>query len=313
MREGSRPEFPRTHLRESSFLSLLSGWAQQGVESYFATQRIFFDLAVRQKSSVMHVLRDRLADPRHSPAVILAELAGDGMSHLIEAQQILLDLGQRQNEIVMAGVKERMGGYSAAVALSSLLRRSVDTVVEMQKEFLKIADKQTHTWIEVAKTGKTFKADTLVDLAREAMENFVTAEKRFLDVVAEETNKAMRSRHANGAGKKIKKTELAEFARQATESFIDAQKKLVDVAGRQVNANLKTVSRTMEVIRPLPVVPISDWTREGVKSFVDAQKALMDVMTKPHPGSKPAAKARRTAKPSRSARPKAARAAGAVA
>jgi hypothetical protein len=291
---------------------LLSGWAQQGVESYLATQRVFFDLAMRQGSSVMHGLQDRLSSARHSSITILAELAGDGMSHLVEAQRVLLDLGQRQNEIAMAGVKERMGGYSTVVALSSLLRRSVDTVVEMQKEFLKIADKQTHTWMETAKTGKTPKADILVDLARAAMENFVSAEKRFLDVVAEETDKATRSRHANGGGKKIKKTELAEFARQATESFIEAQKKLLDVAGRQVKANLKTASQTMAIMEPPPLESISDWTREGVKSFVDAQKVLLDVVTKPRNGSKPAPKARRTAKPFRSAKAKTARAAGAA-
>ncbi len=36
---------PITHpARESSFVSLLSGWVQQGVENLFATQRIMVDL-----------------------------------------------------------------------------------------------------------------------------------------------------------------------------------------------------------------------------------------------------------------------------
>ena len=295
MREDARPETSRTHPRESSFVSLLSGWAQQGVQSYFATQRILLDLAMRQNASVMHVLRDRLTDPRHSPATVLTELAGEGITNLMEAQRVLLGLAQRQNEIVMNGVKERVGGYAAAEAMAELLRRNVETVIEMQQEFLKIADKQTHTWIEGGKTGKVFKGEALVDLARQAMENFARAEKKFLDVIAEETAKAT-GKPGTAAGRKLKKTELTELARHATESFIDAQKKLFDVVGRQMNANLKTASKTMDVMGPLPMVPFTDLTREGVKSFVDAQKALMDAMTKPRNGVKTSAKAHRVKK-----------------
>ena len=44
----------RTHSREPSFVSILSGWAQQGAQSLFATQRILLDLAMRQNANVMH-------------------------------------------------------------------------------------------------------------------------------------------------------------------------------------------------------------------------------------------------------------------
>jgi hypothetical protein len=313
MREDARPESSRIHPRESSFVSLLSGWAQQGVQSYFATQRVLLDLAMRQNASVMHVLRERLSDPQHSPATLVTELASEGITNLMEAQQVLLNLTQQQNDIVMGGVKERVEGSSAAVALTDLLRRSVDTAIEMQHKFLNIADKQTRTWIEAANTGKVLKSDALVELAREAMDNFVHAEKKFLDVVADETAKATTRRRVNGGAKKANKTELMELARQATESFIDAQKKLVDVAGQQMNTNLKTASKTMDVMGPLPIVPFSDLTREGVKSFVEAQKALMEVMTKTHNGAKTTRKAQRTRKPARAARTKAAPATHAVA
>ena len=81
---------------------------------------------------------------------------------------------------------------------------------------------------------------------------------------------------------------MTELARQATESFIDAQKKLADVAGKQLTNTVKTASKSFELLRPFPFVPLADLTREGVKSYVDAQKALMDVVVKPvahkHPG-----------------------------
>lgn len=276
----AKMESSRTHSRESSFITLLSGWMQQGVESFFATQRILLDLAMRQNASVMHLLRDRLSDPHNSPTAILTELAGEGMTNFIEAQKVLLNLAQQQNEIVMSGVKERVGPSAAAGAMTDLLRRSVDTFIDMQQEFLKIAAKQTHAWTEAAKTGKPYKGEQLVDLAREGMENFVHAQKQFLDVISQETTRATGGK-ANGAMKKTKKTELPELARRATESFIDAQKKLFDLAGHQVNLNFKAAGKAVDMVKPFPFLGLADLTREGVKSYVDAQKALMEVMLRP--------------------------------
>src|SRR5271169_1829837 len=125
------------HTRESSLVNLLSGWAQQGVQSFFATQRILVDLAMRQNANLMHSVRQQLADPIHSPTAILSEVTAEGVANFIEAQKVLLELGQKQNEILMTGVKERVGDSPAAEAVTDLLRRSVETFIQMQQEFLK--------------------------------------------------------------------------------------------------------------------------------------------------------------------------------
>ncbi len=280
MPAAERSESSRTHSRETSFVSLLTGWAQQGVQSFFSMQRILLDLAMKQNASIVHSVREQLSDPNHSPAAILGEAAGGGVSNFIEAQKVLLDLGQKQNEILMHGVQERIGEWPAAQAATELMRRGVDTFIEMQQEFLKIAGKQTHSWLEAAKAGKPYQSEELVALAREGMEKFVEAQKQFMDVIAEETAKATGGKRSNGA-RKVKKTEMAVRAREATESFIEAQKKLVDLAGQQMNHNVKTVGKTLELLKPFPFVPLADLTREGVKSYVDAQRALMDAMVKP--------------------------------
>jgi hypothetical protein len=195
----------------------------------------------------------------------------------------------------MTGVKERVGEWPPAQAVADLLRRSVDTFIQMQQEFLKIAGKQTHNWVDAAKAGKPYQSEHVVELAREAMDHFVKTQKHFMDVIAEETAKATGSKHTNGV-KKTKKAELTQLARHATESFIDAQRKLVDVAGRQMNANVKTASKTLELLRPFPFLPLAELTREGVKSYVDAQKELMEVMVKPNGAHKPAHKVAHRAK-----------------
>ncbi|MGZ4839483.1 MAG: hypothetical protein ACXVZR_13115, partial [Terriglobales bacterium] len=61
---------PAAHPRPSSLLSLLTGWVQQGVENFFATQRVLVDVAMRQNAVAMKTLRDGLSDPEHSPLAI---------------------------------------------------------------------------------------------------------------------------------------------------------------------------------------------------------------------------------------------------
>jgi len=261
-------------------MTVLSGWAQQGVQSFFATQRILLDLAMRQNANVMNALRRQLTDPHNSPTAILSELAGEGMTNFIEGQKILLDLGKQQNQILLSGLKEHIVDWPAAQSMTDMLRRSVQAFINLQHEFLNAASKQTHTWVESAKAGKPYETKEVVALAREGMENFMKAQKQFLDIIAEETAKATSGKH-NGAVKKVKKTELAEVARQATEAFIEAQKKLVDVAGRQMNASVKTAGHALELMRPFSFVPFAELTREGVKSYVDAQKALMEAVVRP--------------------------------
>ena len=287
-----KQESPRAHPKETSAFSLLSGWAQQGAQTLFATQRILIDLAMKQNATVMHAVRRQLSDPQHSPTAILSEVAGEGMTNFLEGQKVLLHLGKEQNKLLMTGVKERVGDCPRRQAVVDLLRRSVDNFLEMHEELLQIANKQTHTWVDAAKSDKPYQPEQVVEVARESLETFVKAQKHFLEVISEETAKATGAGHVNG-GKKTKPTELTELARKSTDAFMEAQKRLVEVAGKQVNANVKTASKAMELLEPFPSLPLNEVTRETVKSYVEAQKALMDVVTQRRNGAKTAERAGR--------------------
>jgi hypothetical protein len=284
------------HERPSSFVSLLSGWVQQGLESFFATQRILVDLAMRQNTNAMKSIRQGLSESeeKDTPVKILTEIAVEGTANFVEAQRILLDLAQQENEIVLNGVKERVGEYGTAVALTNVLRRSIDTFVEMQQNFLSLANKKTQGWLQSEDAKISVKnGNGLVELASEAMEEFVNAQKKFLDVISEETSTEGKKEHV---GRKPSKTELAKLGRDAADSFIEAQKKLLDLAGQQVNVSMQTASRALDLKMPIRLLPIADIAGEGVKSFVDAEKALVESMVKSRPRTKTAA-----AKPQRRA------------
>jgi len=279
MPRNGKPESSTIHIGDSSFVSLLSGWVQQGVENFFATQRILVDLAMSQNANVMKVVRGRFADPDFCPAAVASELAGEAMKNFIEGQKLLLNLARREHEILTEGVKERVSGSNVAVAITELAQRGFNSFVELQQDFLKMASKQTHTWLTAVKAGKPFDPENLVEMAREAMDHFVHTQKKFLDMVAEEATKATSGKEHT---KKMKKTEIAEMAKEATDAFIEAQKKLMDVAGQQVNAGMRAAGRAVNMIAPFPFITIPDLTREGVKNFVTAEKAMIDtVMHRP--------------------------------
>ena len=294
MRDDVKPHPSPAHESESSFGSMLSGWMQQGVENFFATQRMLVDLAVRQNAAAINLVRERLTDPKFSPVAILTELAGDGMSNFIAGQKALLDLVHQENEIVLNGVRQRVGGSDAAVAMADLVRRSLNMYLEMQQDFLNVASKQTNNWLAAVGKGKGFDGEHLIEVAREGMEHFVQAQQKFLNLIADEASKATGAR--SEAGRKANSEKLSDMAREATECFIAAQEKLMEVAGKQMNASLKASGRAAEMIKPLADIPVPELARKGVKRFVDAEKALIDSVTKRPAGQKSAAKKGRKAK-----------------
>lgn len=272
------------HHKESSLLSLLSGWGQQGIQTLFATQRILLDLAMRQNANVMHAVRQQLSDPHHSPAAILSEAAEETTTNFLEGQRVLLALGKEQNTLLMEAVKERAGDCPRRTAAINLLQRSFEAFLQMHEEYLKLAGKQTRAWLQSAQAGKPYQPEHVLNFAREGMETFLKAQKHFLDIVSEEATKAVEAKPVRTSGKKP--TEVKELARRSTQAMVDAQKAFVDVTGKQMDAQVEAAGKALKLFKPFPLLPLNELAREAVKSYVDAQKALMDVMTKSANGHK---------------------------
>ncbi len=228
------------------------------------------------------------AEPRqdHSPLAILTELAVEGTSSFIEAQRIFLNLVQQENDLLMNGVKERIGNSAPMVAMTDLARRSIDTLVNMQQGFLTTSSKQTLHWLESVQAGKGYQGARVVDLAREAMENFVYAHRQFLDALTQETNRATSGKPERATP--LQKTELSKLAREAASLFIDAQKKVLDVVGQQMNVNLNAATQAVQTLSPVRLVPVAEIPAKAVKSFFDGERELLQSViesrTKPKAG-----------------------------
>lgn len=213
-----------------------------------------------------------------SPLAILTELAVEGASSFIEAQRIFLNLAQEENELLMSGVKERIGNSAPAVAMTDLVRRSLDTFLNMQQEFLTTTSKQTLHLLDAVQTGKNYSSTHLVELAREGMENFVRANQKFMDVLAQETVKATTGKSETGTARK---KELSKLAHEASELFIDAQKKVLDVVGQQMKVNLNAATQAVENLSSARLAPMTELPTKAVQSFIEAEKSILEKLTEP--------------------------------
>jgi hypothetical protein len=219
----------------------------------------------------------------HSPLAILTELAVEGASSFIEAQRIFLNLAQQENDLLMNNVKERVGDSAPAVAMTDLVRRSLDTFIQMQQEFLTSTSKQTLHLLDSVQTGTSISGGPLVELAREGMENFVRANEKFLDVLAQEAVRATGGKAPGG----VRKKELSKLAHEASDLFIDAQKKVLDVVGQQMNVNLNAATQAVENLSQAGLASITEMPAKAVQSFIEAEKSLLQKLTEPIAKSKP--------------------------
>ena len=215
--------------------------------------------------------------PSHSPLSILAEMAVEGASSFIETQRIFLNLAKEENNLLMNGLRERVGNSTPAVAMTDLVRRSLDTLLEMQQAFLTTTSKQTLQLLESVQDGKSYNSSHFTDLAREGMQNFVEAHRKFLDAVTQETIKATGKTEQPRVAKK---TELLKLARDAGELFLDAQKKVLDVIGQQMNVNLSAATQAAENLSPR-LASVAVMPARAVKAFVESEKAILQSLTAP--------------------------------
>jgi hypothetical protein len=207
-----------------------------------------------------------------SPLAVLTELAVEGTSSLVETQRALFTLAQKENDIILNGVKQRIGSFAPAVAMTDLVRRSLDTLLDMQQELLTTTSRQTLQWLQSEQGSKEKNATHLVEFAREGVEAFTTAQKKLLDVLAQETGRAT-SPHKEPESKPP--ADLAKLAREAGDAFIEAQKRLLDVMGQQMNVNLDAAVRAMDMMSPSRLAPVADRTGAGVRDFLNNETSLI--------------------------------------
>lgn len=249
-------------------------WAGQGVESFVAVQKILMDLTAQQNALVIGAIRERIQIPDVKAAIV--NTAGHGVVSLAEAGKILLDLAAGQTALIVDGLKEGLRLPAPAGAAAEIIRHRVNTMIDMHTRLLDALAEQARAVVEDEESGKGVMASMHpVAAARQALEDFVATEKRFLDLVVKEVNAAVESpkpAHKPRARVKV----FSQVAAESIDKYAEAQKKLLELAIQQFEPNGKTEEEPAE-----PPTPLAEIAQKSVQNFVGAQKSLMDVALKP--------------------------------
>ncbi len=231
--------------------SLLSAWVQQGMDYYSAGRQILIDTLTGRNSSLMKEVQKH-SSTRTAGNEGITALAGEAIGNLIRAHNEFLELAQRQNEIISAGMIERIGN-PRAVAGVDLLRRGVDILLGLQRDFLASAAHQTDAWLQASASRKPDLADALAELARKGMRALVHSQKMLLDAILEaatSTNNPIRK------GNTPDNAAPARLAYQSANASIDAQKILLDLAGCQLRLALKAAQQAGVFTLPLDAISL---------------------------------------------------------
>lgn len=257
-------------------VSLVTELTRQGVDGALATQRIMLDLIMRQNATTMNALRQTLSGSRMPKADGMTEMAAQGVANFIEAQRVLLNTALQGNEIVMTAVKERTGNP----VIADLLRRSIDTFIDLQQHFLTIAERETSTWMDQAREGKIGGGKSMAELLEDSLDQFVRSQKKLLDMISEEMEAAEAKK---GEEKKEPATGITDLMSQGAGALIQMNKKLLDVAGKQVDVNLKVAKRAVDALKPSMRFNPAELARQYADNLVAAQKSMLDIIVKPRP------------------------------
>ena len=164
------------------------------------------------------------------PASTLANWARQGMESFVATQKILLDLVAQQNSLALGFVRERVN-FSPLRPLTGMVEltgQGITNFVAAQKILLDLAAEENALVLCGVKDGLGLSgtAAAMTDAVRDGVKAFVGMQKKFLDMVDEQTKAAV---GALTEGKPYEGKSLAEVTRQGLENFISTQKKFLDL------------------------------------------------------------------------------------
>jgi hypothetical protein len=266
---------------DASPISVLTGWARQGVQSFVAAQKILVDLAAQENALLSGMARNRLSNPGFRPGVSMVGIAETGVNNIASVGKILLDLAADETALVVDGVKEGLRLPAAAGAMAEVVRHRVDTLIEMHKRLLDATTQQMHRVAESYREGKgALAAAHLVEIAPRGIEGLVESEKKFLNLAVQEFSTATKGNKRTGKSPRGRMEILTNVVREGGEKYIETQKKVLELVIDQLEAAAKSGHERKEGSRKEMQPLLGELSEKSVKNFVAAEKSLLDLATK---------------------------------
>lgn len=194
--------------------------------SFADAGKILLDLAANETAVMTDGLKEAL---RLRPGVAaMVDLVPRGVGTIVDMEKRYLDAVSGQFQDVIESFTEDKP-LMLRSRIAKMAQQSLEGFIEIQKTFLDEVSEQVTIATEAPKESKAAKherAKVLIDLAREGVDKFITAQKEVAEL-------AMDRAEAETVGVRTKPephTSLAELTRKSVQNFTTAQKSLLDLA-----------------------------------------------------------------------------------
>jgi hypothetical protein len=171
-------------------------------------------------------------------------------------------------------LKERLGFSMPNVtgAVIDLVGKSVQNFMEAQRVLLDIAARENHIIVDGLRPGFSgTPAEGLAEVVRRGIDNFIAAQKLFLDQFEEHTEGTIADYKA---GKGFDKDRLAELAKAGVKDFLDSQKRFIGIIEDEMISDKKRAQ-----IDPAKRVDMFAMAQHSVDALVEAEKRLLDLVS----------------------------------
>ena len=204
---------------------------------------------------------------------LIGEWVRQGTEGFIATQKILLDLAAQQNALALTILKERLGMSLPNVtgAVVDMIGNSIHNFMEAQRVLLDIASRENHIIVDGLKPGYAGSAvEGLAEVVRRGIDNFIAAQKLFLNQLEEHTEGAVTDYKA---GKGFDKDRLGELAKDGVKDFLEAQKRFIGIIEDEMLAD-----KARTAAEPGKRVDLFDMAQHSVDALVEAEKRLLDLV-----------------------------------
>jgi hypothetical protein len=197
-----------------------------------------------------------------------------GTEGFVATQKILLDLAAQQNALAITLVRERIGlAWPPSKKMADFSAHAIKSLMEAQRQMLELIARQNaivSDGLKPALAGTP--VDGLSKVIHQGFDNFLSAQKQFLNIVQSHTEAALTDL---GDGKRLQTARLADAARECTRNFLDSQKKFLEIVEQELATKKETPAK--EAKPAAREVDLLEMAKKSVDSLVKAQQALLDL------------------------------------
>jgi len=211
--------------------------ASQGLEGLAGAGNILLDLAAGETTLAFEGAKEIMQLGPGGGA--LADVIRDRTVTLIEMQRRLLEGVAEQMRMVSESYSDGKG-LTGGASIGELTRRAMEGFVATEKKFLNMVAEQITAAVEgtnVTRRTARSRSKVLTQLAREAVEKYIDAQRKLLELAIQQLDIEARTGKERAEAARTAaelRSSFAELTGKTVKNFVNAEKSLLDVAMRPI-------------------------------------------------------------------------------